>query len=416
MKHLTSLLCSIFCVTCFFGTAALSETAPPDQGSYASELIRQGNFEKGLEQLSSTQRLFPLNKSVKRSLAEGYAAYGHTFLKQRRFEQADENFVKAVELYPDDPGFAFLRGVCNYLLKKYDIARYELERSRSILPESSETFYYLGMVQYDSDNRRQAVESWEQALKLEPGRRDVIDRMARAKKEMAVEDSMDKGHSSRFNLTYAPDISASLAMEVLDVLEKAYNQVGAEMGRFPEARVPVVIYRREDFKSVTDSPDWSGGVYDGTIRLPFGTMTELTPPMRGILFHEYAHVVVFELTHGTCPVWLNEGIAEMFGRAQYARSLPEGHTARSATTADLRKLEGSFSGLAGREALMAYQQSYSMVNYLVKTYGWYRITQVLTALGNGMKIDEALAATFREYNLDYNSLVKEWRESLGSRL
>jgi Tfp pilus assembly protein PilF len=409
MKLLTYLLYAISCCIAV-ATAAHSETGHPDQGSHARELVRQGNFEKGLEQLSSAFKLFPLNESLKRSLADGYASYGHTFLKQRRFEQADENFVKAVELYPDDPGFAFLRGVSNYLLKKYDIARYELERSRGIKPDSADTLYYLGMVQYDSDNRRQAMESWEQALKLAPGRAEIIDRLARAKKEMAVEDSMDRGHSSRFNLTYAPDISTTLAMEVLDVLERAYNQVGAEMGRFPESRIPVVIYRRDDFKSVTDSPDWSGGVYDGTIRLPFGTMTEITPPMRGILFHEYAHVVVFELTRGNCPVWLNEGIAEMFGRAQYLRSLPEHHAGRPSATTDLRKLEGSFSGLGGREAMMAYQQSFSMVNYLVKTYGWYRITQVLTALSSGMKIEEALAATFRDYNLDYNGLVKEWRE------
>ena len=229
MKPLTIFLWSVCCFL-ITTTTAHSETAPPDQGSYARELIRQGNFEKGLEQLSSSYRLFPLNESLKRSLAEGYASYGHTFLKQRRFEQADENFAKAVELYPDDPDFAFLRGVCNYLLKKYDIARYELERSRSIKPGSADTLYYLGMVLYDSDNRRQAVEFWEQALKLVPARRDIIDQLARAKKEMAVEDSMDRGHSSRFNLTYAPDISTSLAMEALDVLEKAYNQVGADMG------------------------------------------------------------------------------------------------------------------------------------------------------------------------------------------
>jgi Flp pilus assembly protein TadD len=391
---------------------ASSESDPALQGNYARELIRQGNFEKGLEQLRSTSQLFPLNETLKRSLADGYASYGHTFLKQRRYEQADENFVKAVELYPDDSSFAFLRGVSNYLLKKYDVAHYELERSRSINPDNADTLFYLGLVLYETDSRLHAVELWELAIKLAPGRKEINDQLARARKEMAVEESMGRGNSSRFNLTYDPDVSATLALAVLDVLENAYNLVGADMGRFPEARIPVVIYKRSDFKSVTDSPDWSGGVYDGTIRLPFGTMEEITVPMRGILFHEYAHVVVFELTHGNCPTWLNEGIAEIFGRSQYTRSMPESHGAHVVAPPDFRKLDKGFGGLASKEALMAYQQSYSMVNYLVNTYGWYRVTQILTALGNGMNMDEAVSSTLQEYSITYEGLVKEWMETL----
>ncbi|MDA8428013.1 MAG: peptidase MA family metallohydrolase [Geobacteraceae bacterium] len=401
----------LFCL--YSPSTARGENDPSRQGNYARELIRQGDFEKGLEQLRSTYRIFPLNEPLKRNLAEGYAAYGHTLLKQRRYEQADENFAKAIELYPDDPSFAFMRGVCNYLLKKYDVARYELERARGITPDNVDTLYYLGLVVYETDDRPQAIELWEQALKLAPGRKDISDQLARAHKEMAVEDRMDQGHSSRFNLTYDPDVSSTLAQAVLDVLEEAYNQVGADMGSFPDARIPVVIYKRSDFQSVTDSPDWSGGLYDGTIRLPFGTMENISAPMRGILFHEYAHVVVFELTHGNCPTWLNEGIAEMFGRSQYARSMPENHAARFAATTDVRKLEKGFGGFASKDALMAYQQSYSLVNYLVNTYGWPRVTQILTDLGNGMNMDEAVSATLKSYDVDYNGLVKEWRQSVA---
>lgn len=390
---------------------AAGENDPAQQGSYARELIRQGDFEKGLEQLRSYSSMFPLNEPLKRSLADGYAAYGHSLLKLKRFEQADENYRLAAELYPDEPVFALLRGICNYRLKKYDLARYELERSRTLDPDSIEAMYYLGLTLYDSDSRPQAMELWEQALKRAPQRTEISEALARARKETAVENSMDRGHSSRFNLTYDPDVHTTLALSVLEVLENAYNQVGAELGHFPEARIPVVIYKRADFKSVTDSPDWSGGLYDGTIRLPFGTMTEISPPMRGILYHEYAHVVVFGLSRGNCPVWLNEGIAEIFGRSQYARSIPENHRRQTGAAADVRNLEGSFAGLSGSQAFSAYQQSYSMVSYIVATYGWYRVTQLLSHLGSGMNIGEAIAAAFREYNLTYDGLEKEWRES-----
>jgi tetratricopeptide (TPR) repeat protein len=381
--------------------------------SYAQELIRQGNFEKGLEQLSASYRLFPMNEQLKRSLAEGYAAYGHSLIKLKRFEQAEENYLKAAELYPDDPGFALLRGICTYRLKKYDVARYELERSLKLKPDFVEALYYLGLVQYETDNRLQAMELWEQALRLAPKRSEIADALARARRETAVEKSMDRGHSSRFNLTYDPGVNTTLALSVLDVLENAYNQVGAAMGHFPEARIPVVIYQRDDFKAVTDSPDWSGGLYDGTIRLPFGTMTGITPPMRGILFHEYAHVVVFDLTRGNCPVWLNEGIAEMFGRSQYNRSLPDGNRSATGRPADFKSLERSFTGLSGSQAAMAYQQSYSLVNYTVTTYGWHRVRQMLVNLGNGMNPEEAISAALQDYSITYEGLVKEWQEYIA---
>ena len=371
-----------------------------------------GDNEKRLERLRASYELFPLNEPLKRSLAEAYANSGNLLFNQRQFDQADANFLKASELYPDEASYSLPRGICNYYLKRYDIARYELERSRNLKPDSVDVLYYLGLVLYDTDNRQQAMELWEQALTLSPERHEIVNVLKKARRETAVETGMDRGNSSRFNLTYDPGVNTSFALAVLDVLESASNQVGAELGHFPEARVPVTIYKRDDYKNVTNSPDWSGGVYDGTIRLPFGALAEITPPLRAILFHEYAHVVVYDLTHGNCPVWLNEGIAEMFGRQQFtAPQFEHSQTARKGAFMDVRRLEGSFTGLSSSEAILAYQQSYSMVNYMVTAYGWHKVKAVLTALGKGMNITAAVADALQEYSVTYDGLIREWREA-----
>lgn len=371
------------------------------------------NYDKKLEQARKSYELFPLNDGLKRNLAEGYADYGHMLFKQKQYEQADENLVKAIELYPDEPVYGLLRGICLYNLKKYDVARHELERVRLLQPESVEIIIYLGLVQYETDNRPEAVQLWEQALKLAPEKKEIMQLLEKARKEIAVEARMDRGNSSRFNLTYDPGVPASFALAVLDVLESASNQVGSELGHFPDARVPVVIYKRDDYKSVTNSPDWSGGVYDGTIRLPFGALSEISPGLRSVLFHEYAHVVVYDLTRGNCPLWLNEGIAEMFGRKQLDDSrMMHAHSAGKGATVDIRKFEGSFTGLSTVDASVAYQQSYNLVNYVVSNYGWHRIRQILSALGRGMTITDAVSSTLKSYNLTYDGLVKEWQEAM----
>jgi tetratricopeptide (TPR) repeat protein len=408
----------ISCLGCVLLLTLLTVGIPADL--HAVESVRTsgahdnpGDYEKKLESLRTAYQLFPLNEKLKHDLAETYANYGNLLFNRRQYERADENFLKASELYPDEAAFALSRGICNYYLKRYDIARYELERTRPDGPDSVERLYYLGLVLYETDNRQQAMELWELALKLSPDRQELINLLKKARKETAVEDNMDRGNSSRFNLTYDPGVNTTLALAILDVLESAANQVGAELGHFPEARVPVAIYKRADYKDVTDSPDWSGGVYDGTIRLPFGALSEITPPMRAILFHEYAHVVVFDLTRGNCPVWLNEGIAEVFGRRQFIHPSSEaGQAALKGSVIDVRRLEGSFSGLSSNEAALAYQQSYTLVSYLVTAYGWHRVNAILNALGKGMNISAAIASALQDYSLSYDGLVKEWRESL----
>jgi tetratricopeptide (TPR) repeat protein len=421
--HIRIGLCFIFgavsAVMMMLSTAIAGpiEGDPAMQSNYGRELLKRGEFEAGIEYLRKAYQLFPLNAGFKRNLAEGYAAYGRQHVMQKRYEQADESFVNALELYPEDAGYALMRGICNYYLKKYDIARYELQRAKTLKENSVDTLYYLGLVEFDSDHQQEAIELWEQALKLSPGRAEIVALLAKSRKEHDVEAGMDRGHSSRFDLTFDPGVDASFAQEILDVLESAANLVGAELQLFPEARVPVGIYKRSDYKSVTDSPDWSGGFYDGKIRLPFGALKELTPGMRGILYHEYAHVVVYELTRGNCPLWLNEGIAEMFGRKQYDRQLPTiGKATRAAALFDMKQLETSFAGLSPAAAAQAYQQSYSLVNYMVSTYGWHRVRQILAGLGTGLSFDASATVALKDFNLNYDVLLKEWRTSVEKEL
>jgi len=394
-------------------SAAGVDTDPVVSSDSGMALIAKGEFEHGLEQLQRAYQLFPLNAAYKHNLAEGYTAYGKYLLKLKRYEQADDIFVKAQELYPEEPLFSLMRGISNYHQKKYDVARYELDNARRLKPESVETLFFLGLVLYESDRRPEAVELWQQALSLAPGRHEIKEQLERARKEMAVENSMDRGHSSRFDLTYDPGVDTDFALAILGVLENASNQVGAELEFFPMARVPVVIYKRDDYKVVTASPDWSGGVYDGTIRLPFGAMKELTPQLRAILYHEYAHVVVYGLTRGNCPLWLNEGIAEVFGRRQYSQSEADvDRAARKKAYVDFSNLEGSFSGLGSADANLAYQQSFSLVNYLVSAYGWHRVSLILSGLGSGLNVKEAIARALQDFSLTYEALVQEWKESL----
>ena len=89
---------------------------------------------------------------------------------------------------------------------------------------------------------------------------------------------------------------------VLRILEDAYGEVGRAFSHYPDQEIQVILYSDQQFQEVTDAPGWSGGVYDGKIRMPIGGIEKETPGLRRILYHEYTHAVVRDITK-RCPTW-----------------------------------------------------------------------------------------------------------------
>ena len=383
---------------------------PIIRNDYALDLMNRGEYEKALEQLQKAFSLYPYDETLRKNLAVAYMYVGKHEMEANRYMEAAENFDHARELAPDKALYGVMRGVALYLAKNYDAARFELERARGVGGDTVDILYYLGRVNYDTGELAAAIECWEKALALEPGNKAVREMVEKVRREAAVESRMDKEHSSKFEISHDAEVSSDLADGILDVLESAYNRVGSDLDYFPTARVPVILYTKKDYRSVTESPDWSGGLYDGKIRLPVGGATEITPQLRAILFHEYTHVVVHELTGGNVPTWLNEGLAEYEGRKELNLPMAElGKAAKHGGYLTFPALEGSFGSLNNKQASLAYQQSYSMVNYMIGAYGWYNVREILVNLGQGITIDAAIKKALNGFSLDYPGMVQEWQ-------
>lgn len=383
---------------------------PLIRNDYALELFNRGEYEKALEQLQKAFSFSPYDETLRKNLAAAYMYVGKKELDNNRFLEAAEHFDNARELMPGNSIYGMMRGIAFYMAKNYDAAKFELQRSVNEGNRTIDSYYFLGRAHYDSGELEAAVETLVQAQTLEPDNKPVADLLAKIRRELAVESRMGKGHSSRFEISYDTETTSTLADAVLDALETAYNRIGSDLDHFPSARIPVILYTKKDYRQVTSSPEWSGGLYDGKIRLPIGGATELTPQLRAILFHEYAHVVVNEITRGNVPMWLNEGLAEYEGRREYNSPMAElGRIAKHGTYLTFPSMEGSFSGLSSREASLAYQQSYSIVNYMIGIYGWFNMKEILLNLGRKMPLDAAISKALKGFSIDYSGVVQEWQ-------
>ncbi|UFS70893.1 hypothetical protein LPW11_01610 [Geomonas sp. RF6] len=384
--------------------------APLSSSSRLQDLVNRGEYDQALSETRKTHELFPYNETARANLAALYALIAQREMKQNRYREACGYLEEARSLEPQNLSWLLMRGVALYLAKDYDAARSELEQA----PENVTALTYLGKISYDTGDLATALARWQSALALEPKNAAIKELAEKATREAAVESRMDKGYSSMFDITFDAELPQALSAEVMDALESAYATVGADFELFPQSRVPVILYTRSDYRSVTEGPDWSGGLYDGKIRLPLGGTNHLTPQLRAVIFHEYTHVLVHELTRGRAPTWLNEGLAEVEGRREFAPPLHAlAEARRSNALLGKASLSAPFTSLSGNKVLLAYQQSYSLVQFMVERYGWYAVRQILKSLGERVPVEKAVARGLQDWSLDLPGVMQEWQAALS---
>jgi hypothetical protein len=115
---------------------------------------------------------------------------------------------------------------------------------------------------------------------------------------------------------------------------------------------------------------------------------------------------------GDVPTWLNEGLA-VYSEGEldtYSQQQLE-DAIRNDTLLTIRSLSGGFSEIADK-ALLSYSQSYSIVKFLIETYGQDKMTALLISLRDGNTIDDALIQT---YGFDIEGLEDAWRQAIGAK-
>lgn len=284
----------------------------------------------------------------------------------------------------------------------------------------------LGDLYYKRDQLPEAIFAWKKILEKEPANETIKSLLEKAKREQETHKAFTRESTRHFTIKFEGAENRSLYKFVLDTLEEAYGEVGRALLFYPTEEIIVFLYTGQQFFDVTRAPAWSGGVFDGKIRMPTKGFETQMDQLRKILFHEYVHAVIHQMTdrgvskkgermNSAVPVWLHEGVAQYF---EPSRSRNDDGLLLKAFVKQngkkgvipLSQLQGSFMGINDPMVVqIAYAESLSAVQFLVGRFGIWRLKMLIEDLAVKRDINEAMQSALL---ISYEEFQSRWLEGL----
>lgn len=209
----------------------------------------------------------------------------------------------------------------------------------------------------------------------------------------------------------------NFARTLMDAAQDALGRLSENSGAELENPVKLYVYASSsDLRgAMIFAQEWTGGVaYTeyGIIAIGIGTSASEINWGIDAIAHELTHLVVHQVTfnpYNTIPPWLDEGLA-MSSEGDLDFQFSQALENAGNNLISVRSLSSPFSAYAD-EAILAYAESYEIVQYLIETYGRDKMYELLIAFRNGSGYDEALE---KVYGFNMESLNTQWQASFAA--
>lgn len=333
---------------------------------------------------------------------EGWAA-----LEAGNGSKAASVFREALENDPANPFLQYGAGMAAHLLGRENDAISALKKAVTSEPRFVEAHLWLGQIAYAQGDLDLAVRSFESALKLRPGNRQIASQLDAWRRESGVHSELTDRVGVRFRILFDGERQQALGTRVEGILESGYWRIGKLLDSYPAETITVVLYTNRQFTDITRAPAWAGGAYDGRIRLPAGGALRTPAELDRVVTHELVHAVVSNAARGGhVPAWVNEGLATHLESSN--RSWANAVIANARVIIPLEALEQPFGGLDSQVANLAYAESAVAARLLVERLG-PNLGLFLQMVGSATPVDEALSTL----KVDAASFHRDWKRRLG---
>lgn len=223
--------------------------------------------------------------------------------------------------------------------------------------------------------------------------------------------------AEKLNLHYYSGDQA-FAQELLNAAKNGLEFNKTKSGLTAQSPVDLYVYANtNDLKdAILFEPTWVGGEAFPDFDI---VILSISPSIldwgRNSIVHELTHILIGHLTFsclGAMPTWLTEGLAVYSEPDLVSVSQDQLDAAiQNDTLISIRALSAGFSENVGTTSL-SYSESYSIVKFLLESFGLDKMIELLTNLRDGVAIDDALVKT---YGFDTDGLDDAWRKDIGAQ-
>lgn len=330
-------------------------------------------------------RVTELNEAAWKALRDGYQ------------DRAASLFAEALNLRPNDPVLLLGWGAAAHAQGKQRDAMARLQKAVEIQPGLLPASKLLGQIAFEEGDVDLAVKTYEAALKHAPNDDELKHDLSEWRREASAHQTFEERRFDRFRVMFEGRTEEPIATRATRILESAFFRIGEKLGEYPTNTIVAVLYTEKQFRDITRAPEWSGGLYDGRIRIPAAGALHRPELFEAVLTHELTHAMIAAIAPTGVPAWLNEGLAQYFdgadprGAAQRMKSL--------GVTIPLKYLHRGFARMSAAQAQVAYDESLLAVSVMMERpgFGWIRL---LHRLGDGESFEDAI----RNFGFSYADL------------
>jgi hypothetical protein len=292
----------------------------------------------------------------------------------------------------------------------------ELSTKKELLAESAElkpsyaTYVQLGEACDAINDGTAALDAWQHALSLAPTsmQRFVSAKIERLQKKLAVEERFESRQGQHFVARYEGDERKDLADLALSILDNARTSLERVFGVVPPVPITVVLYTGDQYARSSSGPDWSGGVFDGKIRIRESQLKANHGTLEDILFHEYLHALLRTMVPSPVPAWFNEGLAQWVepdgDKDEIAARMKQ---KRRDELPSLAALTRSFGAVSDRkEVRLRYDSAFDLVVELEQWRTARSFAEMFKLMTAGKRFEEAFDEV---YGMNLEVFERRWK-------
>jgi hypothetical protein len=207
----------------------------------------------------------------------------------------------------------------------------------------------------------------------------------------------------------------SFGQTIMQATQDALTRLAMSTGATIKEPVRLYIYANSnDLQGSMIFPqDWTGGVaFPPYGCIAIGISTSNLDWGKGAIAHELTHLIVHQMTlnpYNDLPTWLDEGLA-MYNKGPLDITFTTNLNLaiQENRLISVRSLSSPFSSYS-QISYVDYAESYSIVSYLINTYGKDKMFALLDTFQQGSTYDGALQ---KVYGLNMDGLNTAWQATL----